>query len=51
MGLKSPRSTATTIPRIGDVVLIREDLPRGRWKVGRICELIPSRDHKIRSAN
>ena len=44
MGLKCPHSTAAATPRVGDVVLIKEDLPRGRWKVGRICEIIQSRD-------
>ena len=50
MSLKCPHSTAAATPRVGDVVLIKEDLPRGRWKVGRICELIQSRDQRIRSA-
>ena len=50
MGLKCPRSTVAETPRVGDVVLIKEELPRGRWKVGRICELIPSRNQRIRSA-
>ena len=50
MGLKCPRSTVAASPRVGDVVLIKEELPRGRWKVGRICELIPSKDQRIRSA-
>ena len=49
MGLKCPHSTTAATPRVGDVVLIKEDLPRGKWKVGRICELIQSRDHRIRS--
>ena len=42
MVLKSPCNTMVKFPTIGDVVLIKEDLPRGRWKVGRICELIQS---------
>ena len=50
MSLKCPHSTAAATPRVGDVILIKEDLPRGRWKVGRICELIQSRDQRIRSA-
>ena len=48
--MKSPRSTSATIPEVGNVVLIKENLPRGRWKVGRISELISSRDNQIRSA-
>ena len=46
MGLKCPHSTAAATPRIGDVVLIKG----GRWKFGRICELIQSRDQRIQSA-
>ena len=48
--LKGPHSTTATVPEVGDVVLIKENLPRGRWKVGRISELIPSSDKQIRSA-
>ena len=48
--LKGPRNKSATVPEVGDVVLIKENLPRGRWKVGRISELIPSSDNQIRSA-
>ena len=48
--LKSPRSTIASTPKVGDIVVIKEDLPRGKWKIGRVCELIPSRDQVIRSA-
>ena len=37
-------------PKIGNVVLIKESLPRGHWRVGRIIEVIKGRDQKIRSA-
>ena len=50
MLLKGPHSTASTEPKVGDIVLLTENLPRRRWKVGKICELIPSRDKIIRSA-
>jgi len=49
--LKGPCSTAVEMPEVGDIVLIKENLPRGKWKIGRITELIKSRDKKIRSAN
>ena len=48
--LKGPRSTAGTVPEVGDIVLIKENLPRGKWKIVRITELTKSRDKKIRSA-
>jgi len=48
--LKGPHSTVAATPKVGDVVLIKEDLPRGKWRVGCVCELITSRDNMIRSA-
>ena len=41
---------STIVPVIGDVVLIKEDLPRGSWKLGKIVQLIPSRDKEVRAA-
>ena len=49
--LKQTRVGSQFSARIGDVVLIKEDnLPRGSWRLGRIEELIKSRDGLIRSA-
>ena len=48
--LKGPRSNTGRIPKVGEVVLVKENLPRGYWKVGRICELFLSQDKRIRSA-
>ena len=48
--LKGPKKQTHTIPQAGDVVLIKENLPRGRWKVGIIHELVRGRDGLIRSA-
>ena len=37
-------------PVVGEAVLVRnEKLPRGTWKLGRIMELKPGRDGKVRS--
>ena len=35
---------------MGNVVLLKEKLPRGQWRVGRIIELIKGRDQLVRSA-
>ena len=48
--LKQPRKSVMQAPRLGDVVLIRENLPRGQWKMGKISKLITGKDDVIRSA-
>ncbi len=37
-------------PKLGHVVLIHENLPRGTWKFGKIVKLIVSNDGEVRSA-
>ena len=48
--LKESRTQSPISPNIGDVILIKDDLPRGMWKIGRIHELVTSRDGQTRSA-
>lgn len=48
--LKSVRIQSSNSPAVGDVVLIKENAPRGSWKLGKVGELVSSRDHCIRSA-
>ena len=38
--LKAPRIQTSNSPKIGHVALIKDDLPRGCWKIGRLKELI-----------
>ena len=43
------RNTGTLVPSIADVVIVFEDKqPKQSWKLGRIVELIKSKDNKIR---
>ncbi|GBM34821.1 hypothetical protein AVEN_208028-1 [Araneus ventricosus] len=40
----------TPLPSVNDVILIKDDhLPRNFWKLGRIIELLPGRDGKVRA--
>lgn len=40
MSLEGPKKLSHNTPQVGDVVLIKQNLPRGRWRVGVIRELI-----------
>lgn len=48
--LKSCRVQYPDTAGVGDVVLVKDELPRGTWKMGRIEELITSGDGQVRSA-
>lgn len=48
--LKEAQTKSPYKASVGDVTLIKEDLPRGAWRMGRIKELIQSRDGQVRSA-
>ncbi|XP_065208410.1 uncharacterized protein LOC135837155 [Planococcus citri] len=48
--IKQPRVTSQTIPRIGDKVLVADNLPRAQWRLGKIVNLNISRDNEIRLA-
>ena len=37
-------------PQIGEVVLVKDNLSRGRWKVSKIVELVVGKDQNIGSA-
>jgi len=44
------QNTANEKLQNGDAVLIKETLPRGQWKIGKITKSIKVRDNLIRSA-
>ena len=47
---KSVRRQIAGTPRVGEVVIVKEDnVPRGMWKVGRIEELVKGSDGNIRT--
>ena len=48
--LKSGRIKSQSAPCVGNVVLIKDDLPRGCWRLGKLLSLVTSRDGQIRSA-
>ena len=48
--LKERRVRAKQTPRVGHVVLIKENLPRGTWRIGKIVEFVPSQDGETRAA-
>ena len=37
-------------PKIGDVVLLKDKLPHGQWRIGRIERLIKGKDQLVRAA-
>ena len=47
---KHPRIQAKKCPKIGDIVQIKDSLPRGTWRMGRIVEMIRSSDGEERAA-
>ncbi|CAC5389764.1 unnamed protein product [Mytilus coruscus] len=47
--IRSGRIQYNTPAKVGDIVLIKDNLPRGSWKIGRIYQLVVSRDGQIRS--
>ena len=48
--LKSGRKQSHFTPNIGDVVLVKDDLPRGCWRIEKVVNLVQSRDRYVRSA-
>ena len=47
--LKTGRVVSHSYPQVGDIVLVKDDLPRGCWNMGKIVKLILSADSCVRS--
>ena len=50
INLKSPRFEAEEIPSKEDIVQIKTNVLRGSWKIGKIIELLPNSEGKVRAA-
>ena len=48
--LKSQRVQSSSPANVGDIVLVKDDLPRGCWRIGRLIELLKGSDQQVRSA-
>ena len=48
--LKSVRIQSKQIPSEGQIVHVKDKCPRGAWKIGKITEVVVSRDGERRSA-
>ncbi|KAF0306014.1 hypothetical protein FJT64_022433 [Amphibalanus amphitrite] len=46
----SPRGRPSRTPRVGDVVLVHSERPRGRWPVARVTRLLAGPDGHVRAA-
>ena len=49
--LKTGRYHSQFSPSVGDVVLIKDEIPRGCWRVNKLIKLVTSADGSVRSAN
>ena len=48
--LKSHRIQSNESPKVGNIVQIKEDIPRGSWRIGKIVELIFNSEGNVRAA-
>ena len=48
--LKTPRIHTSSPAKVGHIVVVKDGLPRGCWKLGRIVELLKGSDQQVRSA-
>uniref|UniRef100_A0A1I7WG78 Integrase catalytic domain-containing protein n=1 Tax=Heterorhabditis bacteriophora TaxID=37862 RepID=A0A1I7WG78_HETBA len=49
-GLHQPRGCIRRPPQVGEVILVDEpNIKRGRWRLARIIQTMPSQDHVVRT--
>ena len=49
--LKTGKIQSHFSPKAGNVVLVKDDIPHGCWRFGKVIRLVTSRDGCVRSAN
>ncbi|XP_053390685.1 uncharacterized protein LOC128553527 [Mercenaria mercenaria] len=50
MRIKSEKIQSDSVPNIGDIVIIKDELPRCCWRMARIVDIQRIKDNKVRSA-
>ena len=48
--IKTANALSKLYPKIRKIVHLKENLPRGAWKLGKLIKLIESKDGEIRAA-
>ncbi|MCG8078604.1 MAG: hypothetical protein JAY75_20500, partial [Candidatus Thiodiazotropha taylori] len=48
--IKTHRIQSSSKPCVGDIILVKDELPRSCWKMGKITDLKISNDGRVRSA-
>ena len=49
--MKAARIESHKSPNIGDIVQVKDNIPRGAWKIGRIKGLLFNKEGHVRAAN
>uniref|UniRef100_A0A914EGJ8 Integrase catalytic domain-containing protein n=1 Tax=Acrobeloides nanus TaxID=290746 RepID=A0A914EGJ8_9BILA len=47
---KSAKSKNPEFPKVGEIILLEDETPRGSWRIAKITEVVKSSDNAIRTA-